>query len=312
MGNKLVVQNLSKHFGSVKAVTNVSFQVDTGEVVGLLGPNGAGKTTAMRMITGFLAADAGEVLIDNENVELEPIHIRNKIGYLPENCPLYLDLEVIESLAYFAKLRGIPKNEISACVKEMVSVCGLKEVVGRTIGHFSKGFRQRVGLAQALIHKPEILILDEPTSGLDPNQIIEIRNLIKELGKTTTIILSTHILQEVEAVCSRALIINRGEIVGAGTLDELQQTQSGAATYKMRIKGDESEIRTKLSEIPDLSFANCKSNGGVGWLDIQLSSQTRDDQSEKLFHWVVKNGWSLKMLQKEDASLEEVFRSLTK
>ena len=192
------VEHLHKHFGNVHAVDDISFEVVRGEVVGLLGPNGAGKTTTMRIITGYLVADGGQVKVDGVPVAENNITTRQVIGYLPENAPLYLDLEVTEYLEYVARLRRIPVSDIQKRIREMVDTCGLSEVLGRPIGELSKGFRQRVGLAAAMIHKPPILILDEPTSGLDPNQIIEIRNLIREIGKERTVILSTHIMQEVK------------------------------------------------------------------------------------------------------------------
>lgn len=217
------VQNLQKSFGPVQALKNVNFTVPHGEVVGLLGPNGAGKSTTMRIIVGFLNADHGNVVINNETMTQENVELRRFIGYLPENAPLYADYEVTDYLKYIARLRGIGKKQLSARIREMIGVCGLQDVIGRKISKLSKGYRQRVGLAQALIHEPKILILDEPSSGLDPNQIVQMRELIKDIGKERTVILSTHILQEVEATCSRALILHQGQLVSDFTLESLQR-----------------------------------------------------------------------------------------
>lgn len=217
------VEHLSKKFGKQVAVQDVSFHVRRGEVVGLLGPNGAGKSTTMRILVGFLASDSGQVKIDGQVMSRDHVELRRLIGYLPENAPVYHDSEVVEYLHYIGELRGIPKTQLAESVRKVVQQCGLQAVVGRDIGKLSKGYRQRVGLAQALIHQPKILILDEPSSGLDPNQIVEMRELIKSIGQERTVILSTHILKEVEASCGRALIMHRGCLVSELLMSELQQ-----------------------------------------------------------------------------------------
>ena len=215
----IVVNNLTKKFGTQRAVDNISFEVKTGEILGFLGPNGAGKTTTMKIITCFMAQNDGDVKVNDLSILEDQDEIKKLIGYLPENNPLYTDMPVLEYLEFVAELQNVPKNKISNRIAEMVNVCGLDVEKHKKIGELSKGYKQRVGLAQAMIHDPDILILDEPTSGLDPNQIVEIRKLIRKLGKQKTVILSTHILPEVEATCDRILIINNGKIVADGTAD---------------------------------------------------------------------------------------------
>jgi ABC-2 type transport system ATP-binding protein len=230
------VRNLTKYYGDQKAIDDISFDVKTGEILGFLGPNGAGKTTTMKIITCYMPPTAGIVEVDGMDIFNHSIEVRRKIGYLPELNPLYLEMNVLDYLEFSARLHGVPTNEIPGRIKEMVHVCGLESVRHKDIRELSKGFRQRVGLAQALIHGPEVLILDEPTSGLDPNQIVEIRNLIKKLGTAKTVILSTHILSEVQATCGRVLIINEGKIVADGTPEQLQQQFRGAETVMLEIK----------------------------------------------------------------------------
>lgn len=305
------VENLSKNFGHVRAVDNISFTIGKGEVVGLLGPNGAGKTTTMRIIAGFIAPTEGRVSVDNDEVSEKPMVTRQKIGYLPENCPLYQDMFVTDFLGYVADLRKIPVSEKEKRIHQMIETCGLESAAGRPISELSRGFKQRVGLAQALIHHPPILILDEPTSGLDPNQIIEIRNLIKEIGKERTVILSTHILQEVEAACSQALIINEGSIVGQGTLDELLHQCGGYSHYHVVIHARKDEIESRLNLLQQMSVSKWGKEGDSNWQAVYLRSGDSKDRSEELFKWVVQNGWSLRKLTRERASLEDVFKNLT-
>jgi len=221
------INNLCKYYGETKAVDDISFEIRQGEILGFLGPNGAGKSTTVRVITCFIPPTSGSVTVDGLDVTQQSLEVRRKIGYLPENTPLYQDMNPVEFLRYAAELRHIAKDQINTRIRKMVEVCGLQEVLAKNIAALSKGYRQRVGLAQALIHDPDILILDEPTSGLDPNQIVEIRNMIKELGREKTVILCTHILSEVQATCDRAMIINRGKIVADGTLEQLENSASG-------------------------------------------------------------------------------------
>ena len=217
------IENLTKYYGDYPAVKDISFEVKTGEIVGFLGPNGAGKTTTLKLITSYLTANNGKIYVEDIDIEEDSLGVRKKIGYLPEQNPLYPDMNVIDYLRYAAELQSVDKSRINDSIKKMVKDCGLEDVKHKDIGELSKGFKQRVGLAQAMIHNPSVLLLDEPTSGLDPNQIIEIRKLIRNLGKQKTLMLSTHILQEVQAVCDRVIIINNGEIVADGTPDSLQK-----------------------------------------------------------------------------------------
>lgn len=303
---------MSKAFGSVQAVNNVHFNIKRGEVVGLLGPNGAGKTTTMRLVTGFLRPDAGGVTVNDIPVAANPIEARRHIGYLPENAPLYHDMEVTEFLTYAMRLRKIAPARQNGCLKEAIELCALQEVAGRPIGQLSRGYRQRVGLAQALIHQPPLLILDEPTSGLDPHQIQEIRNLIKEIGRERTVILSTHIMQEVQAVCQRALIMAKGKLVGEGTLDELKQKGQGLARYITKIRAAREIIEQKSAGLKDLTIENLSPASNGTWQEVILTSERPEDLSETIFRWVVQNNWSLGELKRETTSLEEVFLELTK
>lgn len=305
------VEHLHKHFGAIRAVDDVSFDVARGEVVGLLGPNGAGKTTTMRLITGYLEADSGAVTVDGMPVSGDNIETRRRIGYLPENAPLYHDLEVTEYLDYIAKLRGVPSHERAGRTKDMAGVCGLKEVIGRSIGQLSRGFRQRVGLAAAMIHSPPILILDEPTSGLDPNQIAEIRGLICQIGRERTVVLSTHILQEVEATCSRALIISSGRLAGHGTIDELIRRGGARASYTVCVRSAREQIEGALGKLSGLRAGEWLSEYSDGRQRFTLYSNDGQDRSEDIFRWAVDNKFTLSELAHETASLEDVFRELT-
>ncbi|HUT85168.1 MAG TPA: ATP-binding cassette domain-containing protein [Thermodesulfobacteriota bacterium] len=304
------VKNLSKKFGNIVAVNGVSFTVNKGEVVGLLGPNGAGKTTTMRIVTCYLPATSGTALVAGFDVFENSLEVRKRVGYLPENAPLYLDMPVLDFLQFISAIRGIPKQETKSRIRKMVEVCGLESVINRDIGELSKGFRQRVGLAQSLIHDPEILILDEPTVGLDPTQIIEIRELIKEIGKEKTVILSSHILPEVSATCNRIIIIHKGEIVGSGTPDEMAQSSKKSEIIHITIKGPLEDIQRQLNGIPEVKeFKVASRDDGVN--SFEIKSELGVDLSEKLFFMVVNNRWILTELKKETVNLEEIFLKLT-
>ncbi|MDR2922212.1 MAG: ATP-binding cassette domain-containing protein [Treponema sp.] len=231
------VRNLTKNYGNVKAVQNVSFSVGKEQVLGFLGPNGAGKTTIMKILTGFHFPTSGSALVDGIRIDDDPVEVKKRIGYLPESIPLYEDLTVDEYLAFIAEARLIPAQERKKAVDGCLEACGLQQYRGRKIDTLSKGYRQRTGLAQAILHDPPILILDEPTNGLDPNQIIEIRSLIMELGKRKTVLLSSHILQEIEAICPQVLIINEGKIAAQGTTEEIAGTMKGGDTWELMLKG---------------------------------------------------------------------------
>ena len=306
------VEHIEKHFGSICAIDDISFDIAKGEVVGLLGPNGAGKTTTMRIITGYLAPNEGEVTVDGIHVSENTIESRRRIGYLPENAPLYDDMEVTEYLNYTASLRSMQKTERESSITEMVDVCGLSGVVGRPIVELSKGYRQRVGLAAAMIHHPPILILDEPTSGLDPNQISEIRSLIREIGKERTVVLSTHILQEVEATCSRAIIMNSGKLVGQGTIDELIRSRLSDTSYCICMHASRNDISSALEKLDGLDAANWLSDESDNLQRLTLSGDNTDNRGEDIFRWAVNSGFTLSELTHESASLEDVFRELTK
>ncbi|MBS1505433.1 MAG: ATP-binding cassette domain-containing protein [Bacteroidetes bacterium] len=303
------IENLSKRYGPQRAVDSISFEVKTGEVLGFLGPNGAGKTTTMKMITGYLSATEGDILIGGKSLKEAGDEIKHHIGYLQENNPLYLDMPVIEYLRFCAALQGVTESKIEERIRSMVSKCGLNAEKHKKIGELSKGYRQRVGLAQAMIHDPEILVLDEPTTGLDPNQIVEIRKLIREIGKEKTVILSTHILPEVEATCDRILIINKGKIVADGTSDTLRKQAEGSELIKVRIEeAAAAEVETALKALPSVAK--------VDLIDVatsRLEVQSKPGQSSKrdIFTLCVSKGWILTELIPLETRLEDIFRNLT-
>lgn len=305
------VQKLNKRFGDVQAVKDLTFQIRKGEVFGFLGPNGAGKTTTMRIITCFIPATSGTVIIDGRNTQEHSLEIRKKIGYLPENAPLYNDMIVNEYLTFVGKLHGLTGKSLTSAIDRMYQVCGLTTMTKREIGKLSKGFRQRVGLAQAMIHNPDLLIFDEPMAGLDPNQIVEIRELIKKIGKEKTVVYCSHILSEVSATCTRILIINEGTAVATGTADELTSKSSRGNQYRLKIKGDKETIRNRFAEMPVVSNAVIESSSDE-WAKVLINAEGKVDIGEDLFKCVVDNGWSLAELKQEATSLEEIFTQLTR
>lgn len=301
------IQHLSKSYGFQKAVDNISFAVKTGEVLGFLGPNGAGKTTTMKMITNYINIEDGDILIGGQSVKTGDR--RKHIGYLPENNPLYLDMPVIDYLAFCANLQGVPKGKVNDRIREMVRLCGLDVEKHKKIGELSKGYRQRVGLAQAMIHDPEILILDEPTTGLDPNQIIEIRALIRQLGKEKTVILSTHILPEVEATCDRILIINQGKIVADGTASTLRKQAQGQQVLKVKIEGGTiNELHQKLLDLPSVALVDILDKE-QNRLEIQSVPELQSNKA--IFDLCVQNKWTLHEMIPFETKLEDIFRDLT-
>ena len=301
------IQQLTKSYGFQKAVDNISFSVKTGEVLGFLGPNGAGKTTTMKMITNYIDIDQGDILIGGKSIKTGELN--RHIGYLPEHNPLYLDMPVIDYLSYCAALQNVSKSMIPTRIREMVRLCGLDIEKHKKIGELSKGYRQRVGLAQAMIHDPAILILDEPTTGLDPNQIIEIRDLIRQLGKQKTVILSTHILPEVEATCDRILIINRGKIVADGTASTLRKQAQGQQVLKIKIDNGETNVifekLRKLEEVAMVDFVDRASNR------FEIQSATDKQSNSAIFNLCVKNNWVLSECIPFETKLEDIFRDLT-
>ncbi len=303
--------HLTKKFGDTVAVRDVSFQVKQSEVLGFLGPNGAGKTTTMRILTCFLPADAGTAKLAGFDVADQSIEVRQHIGYLPESAPLYMDMNVSEYLSFIAQMRGIPGSDRAKRIKDMVDICGLGTVLKKGIAVLSKGYRQRVGLAQAMIHDPDILILDEPTSGLDPNQIMEIRSLIKQIGQEKTIILCTHILPEASATCQRVLIINEGSIVADGTPEELTAKAKGEDRVYVTLEADPSEIEAQLSLLSTIiSFRQLQTKTRAA-LRYEIRTTEGETLCRDLFRLTVKQNWLLSELRHDTLSLEEVFMQLT-
>ncbi|MCI0473727.1 MAG: ATP-binding cassette domain-containing protein [Ignavibacteria bacterium] len=308
------VENLSKFYGSQQAVKNISFEIKTGEIVGFLGPNGAGKSTTMKMITTYLTPNNGTISVNETDTQDNPVEVRKKIGYLPEQNPLYSEMNVLDYLVYAAELQSVPKEQINDAVKKMVKVCGLEDVRHKDIGELSKGYKQRVGLAQAMIHNPDVLLLDEPTSGLDPNQIIEIRKLIRDLGKQKTLMLSTHILQEVQATCDRVIIINNGEIVADGTTDSLQKSFQGQVSIKLSVKKDPRFGKEKIiglfEGIRNIDKVKCIADNDKLWT-LDLTAAKENDVREDVFRKIVSNDLVMLELHQEETSLEDIFRKLT-
>jgi len=310
----ILVENLSKSYGDAKAVDDISFEVHSGEILGFLGPNGAGKTTSMRMITCYLSPSAGTVKVEGHDVQTESLEVRKLVGYLPEQNPLYFDMNVIDYLEYSAQLQGVTPQRIPIRLKEMVDVCGLGEMKHKDIGQLSKGYKQRVGLAAALIHDPRVLILDEPTSGLDPNQIVEIRSLIQNIGKQKTVVLSTHILPEVQATCNRVIIINRGKIVADGPIAHLQRNLHGGEKILLEVEVPDEQsfemIAVQVKNIPSINTISLVSEqNGIKRFTVETSYPI--DIRKELFQLCVQKHWNLLELHREQTSLEDIFRELT-
>jgi ABC-2 type transport system ATP-binding protein len=310
----ITVRNLTKFYGQEKAINDISFDVKTGEILGFLGPNGAGKTTTMKIITCYMPPNSGTVDVDGYSIADHSLEVRRKIGYLPEMNPLYLDMNVLDYLQYAAQLHGLDKARMRQQLGHMIEVCGLKDVRHKDIGEMSKGYRQRVGLAQAMIHDPDVLILDEPTSGLDPNQIVEIRNLIKQLGRAKTVVLSTHILSEVQATCDRVIIVNEGSIVADGTPSALQKKFHSSESVTLELKADVpnamTDIFPKIKALPGVESVEYGSaDGGVHRFSV-FSAQGVDIR-EVLFQQAVSEKWVLLEMSRKATSLEEVFHKLT-
>ncbi len=305
----IVVENITKQFGPQKAVDNVSFTVKTGEILGFLGPNGAGKSTTMKAITCYLSPNQGDIKVGGISINEDPEAIKSKIGYLPESNPLYTDMPVINYLRFIAEIHGIDKVKINNRIREMVEVCGLEGEKHKKIGELSKGYRQRVGLAQALIHDPQVLVLDEPTTGLDPNQIVEIRELIRKIGREKTVLLSSHILAEVEATCDRILIINKGKIVADGTSGDLRKKAQGREILKVGIEGAEVDVAFKaLQKLENVEMVDFISKGECKY---EVQSKAGLSSSKDVFKLCVDKGWYLTELTPTETKLEDIFRELT-
>lgn len=304
------VDGLVKRYGSERAVDDISFQVQTGEVLGFLGPNGAGKTTTMKVITCYLPPSEGTVWVDGLDVKTHSLDVKRKIGYLPENTPLYQEMTVYDYLTFVAAMRGVDSTQHASRIAEMADVCGLETVLGKRIEALSKGFRQRVGLAQAMIHDPPILILDEPTTGLDPNQIVEIRELIKKIGKEKTVILSTHILSEVQLSCDRVLIIHKGKLVADGTPKDLQESFSSGQQIRFGVQTPPDPVLSVLSGWNGIQIKETVRTGDAETL-FTITTERKDDLRPELFRLAVDEGWVLTELGRDQANLEDVFRHLT-
>ena len=296
------VSNLTKIYGEQKAINNISFTIDKAEIVGFLGPNGAGKSTTMKIITGFLEADNGNAFVSGLNVQSDKLETKKKIGYLPEGNPLYYEMYVREYLEFIANVHQI-KN-VKSRIEEVITLTGLTVESKKNIGQLSKGYKQRVGLAAALIHDPEVLILDEPTSGLDPNQIVEIREVIKNLGKNKTVLFSSHILQEVEAICDRVIIINKGNIVADDQLSNLQKTNKNSHAVIVQFKEEVNiELLKKLSDVDQVKHYQIS--------NFKLETQNPEFVRKQLLELSLQHNLNIVSLQSESNSLEEVFRNLT-
>ena len=306
----IVIKNLTKLYGAQRAVDNLSFEVKTGEILGFLGLNGAGKTTTMKTIAGYIKPTEGTIRVGRYNVETDADKVKQVIGYLPEHNPLYSDMYVVDYLRYMAQLQLLRADKINDRIYEMVNVCGLEGEKHKRISELSKGYRQRVGLAQALIHDPQVLILDEPTTGLDPNQIIEIRQLIRKIGHEKTIILSSHILAEVEATCDRILIINKGRIVADGTSDQLRKASSGCECVKITVENaDRNDVVRVMQNIDTVELIDTVKDNPDSF---EIQSKEGESSRRAIFNACVENGWVLTEMTPIETKLEDVFRELTK
>ena len=305
------VKGLSKNYGSVEAVKSISFDLNDGEVIGFLGANGAGKTTTLKMITGYMVPTEGTISINGLDITNDTHEIQKQIGYLPELNPLYAEMRVYDYLEFLASIRDIKGSKFKDALSRVVEQCGLRGVVHKNISDCSKGYKQRIGLAAAMIHDPKILILDEPVTGLDPNQIIEIRSLIKSLGKEKLVFMSSHILQEIQATVDRIIIINKGEIVANGTSDELMTSFMGNVLLTMEVKGAKADaVKHIQASLPNVKFISSKKEKST--YTIQYEYEKGKDSREDIFKYAVKNKWSILRMTPKTTDLEDIFRNLTK
>jgi ABC-2 type transport system ATP-binding protein len=304
------IENLTKDYGDVKAVKSISFSLDDAQIVGFLGANGAGKSTTLKMITGFLSPTSGNVYVDGKNIIDDCIEIQKEIGYLPELNPLYTEMKVYEYLKFHAEIRHIVGEDFRKALSKVVTDCSLQGVVHRTIGNCSKGYKQRIGLAAAMIHDPKILILDEPVTGLDPNQIVEIRELIKKVGKEKLVLMSSHILQEIQATVDRIIIINDGEIIADGTSKELIEDAKGLSVITLEVENaEENTIQDMKALIPSVSVKSVEKNENVTRILIEYSNNS--DPRKDLFNYAVDNKWVIMEMSVTKRNLEDIFRNLT-
>ena len=299
------VENLTKYYGKRLAVDNISFEIGKGEIVGFLGPNGAGKTTTMRILTGFLAPTQGNIWVANYDMSQHSLEARQHIGYFPEAMPLYSDMTVRSYLDFSARLRGVDKNKIKKRIDEVVSACHLEEYIDVIIGKLSKGFRQRVGVAQAIIHEPDVLIMDEPTIGIDPIQVAMTRQLIKDMGEERTVLLSTHILPEVSMTCERVIIINEGKIVAEDRIENLSTLISGSKRIRLEVQGPHEEVVDRLRRVEGVLQVSFKDSHYI------VECATGQDFRGKITQTIVQGGWTLLSLESIEMSLEDIFLKLT-
>jgi ABC-2 type transport system ATP-binding protein len=305
------VENLSKTYSGFRAVQGISFQVKKGEIVGFLGPNGAGKSTTMKVLAGYLPPTDGRINIAGFDVVTESIEVRKRIGYMPENVPLYTDMRVNEFLRFRAELKKVARRKIKDRVETVKELCSLKDVENKIIGTLSKGYRQRVGLADAMVHEPELLILDEPTIGLDPNQIRAVRDLIRDLGKHHTILLSTHILSEVELTCSRVLVINHGRIEASDTPANLTKLVRGGGSISLEVKAPSADVIAKIEAVPKVEDVEVDLPADGEWVRAKIFAEPGVDVREAVYDVVKQNNWPLRELARVKATLEEAFVELT-
>ncbi len=306
------VENLTKYYNDLCAVDQISFDISKGEIMGLLGPNGAGKTTTLQILTGFLRPTAGSVRVKDYSIDEDSLQIKKLLGYLPESAPLYHDMLVYDYLDYVANIRRIDSSKKISRIRHLADLCGIREVMHKTINELSKGFKQRVGLAHAMMDDPEILVLDEPTSGLDPNQIIEIRDIIKQIGKEKTVILSTHILSEAEATCDRIVIINKGKIVANDTTQTLKQSAGGNNLISISLQNTEfKSVKQRLTTISGISdIAQVSNDNGI--LNLKLTCMSSADIRGDIYKKVRQTDWILLEMHQETQTLENIFRELTR
>jgi len=305
------VENLTKTFGDLCAVDHISLDIPKGQIVGLLGPNGAGKTTTLRMLTGFLRPSSGTIRVKDYSIDTHSLQIRKLLGYLPESAPLYHDMLAYDYLNYVADIREVEKKNRLARLREMADLCGIKEVMHKPLAELSKGYKQRVGLAHAMMKDPEILVFDEPTSGLDPNQIIEIREIIRRIGKEKTVILSTHILSEAEATCDRVVIINQGKIVADGNMESLKESASGDYSIHLALmNADFGSVQEALGSLTGITrISPEEGNGGI--VRVKLSCRSSDDLRAEVYQRIKQTNWVLIEFYQETQSLENIFQKLT-
>ena len=304
------VDNLTKRYAGVTALNGVSFEVQRGEIVGFLGPNGAGKSTTMRILTGFIPASSGRAEVAGLDVFENSLEVRKRVGYMPENNPLYTDMRVSEYLKFRSKLKGLPRSERKERIPEVIEMCGLKDVSHRIIGHLSKGYRQRVGLADALLAEPDLLILDEPTIGLDPVQIRQVRQLIKDLGKRHTILLSTHILPEVEMTCNRVVIIHHGRILASDAPDNLMKALNAGGLVQVEVRGPAAEVQAKVGAVEQVESLTAKVLED-GYLRLLVTAKPSMDPREAIYQTIAGNGWPLRELSRSRTTLEDIFVQIT-